>query len=695
MKSRLLTAALVSVAPLALSPAAAHVEGAAPAADSKPVPKEQLLVPPANAEHFVIVSSAGKHGDSWRWTMADGSTAIRESILLRGLIYEQDQVVQYDAAGLPEKITIRGVTPQGNAAETYVRAPDGSATWTSQTDKGSAAKAAHALYLPAGGTVLGGDVGMKALLAAGAKGLDLLPGGHGTLEKGAELIFDGPQGPKKATLYFLKGASLNPPTAWLDDSGRLISNGGGFAVLPAGYEGNLQKMITAQDAAIEKLAPASAKRLIKADAKRPILFRNVKIYDADKERFLTGQNVVVSGGKISMVGTALPKLGGDTRVVDGTGKTLVPGLWDSHMHLGDDFTALSEVALGVTSARNPGGTPPALVKSQAERRRAGTLIAPEVFASTIVDGAGPLAAQGSTTVSSAEETIAAVRKIKADGMTGVKFYTSMKPEWIAPAAKVAHEIGLHVHGHIPAGMRTLDAVNAGYDEITHIYFATMQAMPDDVVAKSNTTLRMTGPARYFKDVDFTKEPMKSTIARLAKDKIAVDPTLVVVEGVLLAEPGKLSESWKGYEGTLPPLTERGQKGGPIPLPDGTTRDDARASVQHMKEYVAVLRRAGVPIGAGTDGAGPELIHELELYVEGGLTPAEALATATIDAARNVHVADRTGSIAVGKEADLVLVDGDPEKNIGDLRKVDAVVTDGTWLDGDELRREAGFSGKPK
>ena len=695
MKSRLLIAALVSIAPLALSPAAAHGEESGSATDSKPVPKEQLLVPPANAEHFVIVSTAGKHGEAWRWTLPDGSIAVRESMLLRGLIFERDQVTQYDASGLPVKMVVRGVTPQGNAAETYVRAADGSATWTSQTDKGSSPNGAKAVYLPTSATILGGDVGVKALIAAGNKGLDLLPGGHAIMEQGGELTIDGPQGPKRARLFFLKGASLGPQSLWVDDNGQMLSNGGVLSIFPAGYEGNLQKMITAQDAAIERLAPASARRLIKADAKRPILFRNIKIYDADKERFVKGQNVVVSDGKITMVGTAMAKLPANTRVVDGKGKTLVPGLWDSHMHMGDDFTALGEVALGVTSVRNPGGTPAVLVKSQDARRRAGTLIAPEAFASTIVDGAGPLAAQGSTTVSSAEKTIAAVRKIKADGMTGVKFYTSMKPEWIAPAAKVAHELGLHVHGHIPAGMRTLDAVNAGYDEITHIYFATMQAMPDDIVAKSNTTLRMTGPGRYFKDVDFTKEPMKSTIARLAKDKIAVDPTLVVVEDVLLAEPGKLSAAYKGYEGTLPPLTERAQKGGPIPLPEGTTREDARASVKHMKEYVAVLRRAGVPIVAGTDGAGPELVHELELYVEGGLTPAEALATATIDAARNVHVADRTGSIAVGKEADLVLVDGDPEKNIGDLRKVDAVVTDGTWLDGDELRREAGFSGRPK
>src|SRR5439155_20755705 len=113
------------------------------------------------------------------------------------------------------------------------------------------------------------------------------------------------------------------------------------------------------------------------------------------------------------------------------------------------------------------------------------------------------------------------------------------------------------------------------------------------------------------------------------------------------------------------------------------------------ESLAKLRRAGVPIVAGTDGFGLGLGRELELSVDGGLTPAEALATATIAPARNVKADQRTGSIKVGKEADLLLVDGDPEKNIGDLRHVDQVVSDGVLMDGDALRKEAGFSGRPK
>jgi imidazolonepropionase-like amidohydrolase len=208
-------------------------------------------------------------------------------------------------------------------------------------------------------------------------------------------------------------------------------------------------------------------------------------------------------------------------------------------------------------------------------------------------------------------------------------------------------------------------------------------------------MRLLGPGKYFKDVDFSAEPTKTVIKTLADKKIAVDPTLVVVEAVLVSEAGKVSPAYTAFVGTLPVGTERNFKSGPLPYLEGMTRADAVASTKRLVEYVVAMRKAGVPIVAGTDGTGLELVRELELYVEGGMTPAEALATATIDAARNVRADNRTGSIAVGKEADLLLVSGDPEKNIGDLRHVELVVLDGAALDGDALRKEAGFSGRPK
>lgn len=658
-----------------------------------PTPKEQLLVPPANADHFVVVSTAGKHGDEYRWTMPDGRVAFRESILLRGLMFETDETMRIGADGMPADVIIRGVTPSGDAAETF-GIVNGSASWKSPVDAGTAPYSSAAFYLAQGGPFLSVAPQVDHTIAAGAGGLALLPSGRADFNKVASLAVDGPQGKKRVDLVLVNGVGQSPQPYWVDN-GKLFGSVGALSVVPAGYEGNLDKLQAAQDAAIAAIAPAVAKQFLTADAKRPVLFSNVKMYDADNRRFLEHRYVLTSGGKIVAIGASAPaKLPAGTRTIDGQGKTLVPGLWDSHMHIGDDFQTVSELALGVTSCRNPGG-PIELEVSQRERRNAGTLLAPECWDSVIVDRKGPLVAQESLAVSNLDETLAAVRKIAANHLTAVKFYTSMDPAWIPPGAKLAHQLGLHVHGHIPAGMRTLDAINAGYDEITHIYFATMQAMPQEVVDKANTTMRLLGPGKYFKDVDLDAEPMKTVIHTMATRHITLDPTLVVVEGVLLVDAGTPAPAYAPFMGTVPATVERGFKGGHIPYLPGMTRETAQASVDHMGVYVAKLFHAGVPIVAGTDGYGYELVRELELYVKGGLTPAEALTTATINPARNVKAADRTGSIAVGKEADLLLVDGDPEKNIGDLRHVDQVMSDGYLMDGNALRKAAGYSAMPK
>ena len=330
-----------------------------------------------------------------------------------------------------------------------------------------------------------------------------------------------------------------------------------------------------------------------------------------------------------------------------------------------------------------------------KRRAAGDLLAPDGKISVIIDRKDPLAAQGALTVTSVAEAIAAVDKIKAAGLWGAKFYTSMTPAWIAPAAAEAHRLGLHVHGHVPAGMRPLDAVRAGYDEVTHINFIMMQAMPQEVVDKANTAARLEGPAKYGKDVDLDSPAMKAFYAELAKRGTIVDPTLTVWEQLMTSDGSALSPEYAPFAAISPPAVARGWKIAGYPLFGGLTRDDFRKSFAKMVGLVGRLHQAGVRIVAGTDGAGLELVRELELYQQAGLTNAEALQTATIIPARMTGMADRVGSIAPGKTADLILVDGDVEQSLAKLRQVDKVVLDGALLDGDELRAAAGFSGRPK
>ncbi|MFN7029892.1 MAG: amidohydrolase family protein [Sphingopyxis sp.] len=686
----ILTAALLASSAL---PAAYAHETAAPVAQSKPVPKEDLLKPPADAVRYVVVSEAGQHGSQWQWQLPDGRTAYRWSQELRGWITEMDQVTTFAPGETIAATTVRGVTMSGDAAEDY-RVSNGRAKWKTATDAGEAA--AGGWYIPAGGVGIANAPLINALAAAGDKGLDFLPSGKGRMTFDAMQTIQGPGGPKKVQLAFVSGILPSPYPVWLDVNKRYFADISFISVIPAGYEGALKQLRDAQEAATAAAVAGVAKRFLSPAAKAPVLFDNVQLFDADKGTFLANRAVLARDGKIAAIGAAGSlKAPSGAQVIDGAGKTLVPGIWDSHLHIGDDWSVLSNVANGITSFRSPGTTFDRAVDAT-KRRANGSLLMGEPFISAIIDKKDPLAAQGAEVVSSEAEAIAAVRRIKDAGLWGVKFYTSMNPAWIAPAAAEAHRLGLHVHGHVPATMKPSEAVAAGYDELTHLNFVVMESMPRDVIDRANTRQRMEGPARYFKDVDLDAPLMAGFIADLAKRKTLVDPTIVIFEGMLTQDGGKPHPAYAPYMGIISPVIERSVfTAGGYPLIEGLTRDDYRKSYAKMVELVGRLHKAGVPIVAGTDGWGIELVRELEIYQQAGFTPAEALQSATIIPARVVGADKRTGSIAVGKEADMVLVDGDPATDLGALRRAVTVVSDGYVMDADELRTAAGFGGRPK
>ena len=660
------------------------------------VPKEQLLKPPAGADHHVVVSDAAKHGDIWRWTQPDGTTAMRYSQSLRGWITETDAVVRYAPDGRPLSMVIRGVTPDGDAAETFTIDQAGNASWKSIADSGSG-RAGTGYYIDNNGPPLTTASLYSMLAKAGPNGVDLLPTGRATLTKDATTsTVTGADGSKKQVqLAFVRGMGMSPFTVWLDDAGNYWGNVGWISVVPAGWEGNTKALREAQEAATAQAVRSTAARFQTPDAKRPVLIDNVRLFDADAGRFLENQAVLTRDGKIAEVSAAGSiRAPADARRIEGRGKTLVPGLWDSHKHIGDDWSLVSNIANGMTSYRNP-GIMSERAQSVTKRRASGELLMAEGWHSAIIDKKDPLAAQGATTVSSAEETVAAVRRIKDAGLWGVKFYTSMDPAWIAPGAAEGHKLGLHVHGHVPARMRPLEAVRAGYDELTHINFVVMQLMPQSVVDKSNTAARFEGPAKYAKDLNLDGPEAQAMFAELKKAGTWVDPTLVVFESKLTMDGGTPAPAYKPYYEVVPPLVARGMKAGGHPLIENLTRDDYRKSFAKLVELTGRLYRAGVPIVAGTDGEGMELVRELELYRQAGMSNAQALQTATIVPARLVGADNRTGSIKVGKEADLVLVDGDVSRDLGALRQVDQVIMDGYLMSGDALREVAGYGGRPK
>src|SRR5204863_1769922 len=158
------------------------------------------------------------------------------------------------------------------------------------------------------------------------------------------------------------------------------------------------------------------------------------------------------------------------------------------------------------------------------------------------------------------------------------------------------------------------------------------------------------------------------------------PTLGVFEGSYVARKGTMSPGFAAAADRLPPQVRRGFLTGGLPVPEGKDQT-FRDSFANMMKLVAMLYDAGVPIVAGTDGLSGFALHrELELYVQAGIPPAEVLRIATLGAATVMHRDDRLGSIAPGKLADLVIVDGDPTVNISDVRKVRTVIKDGNVFD---------------
>ena len=656
------------------------------------VPKDQLDQPPASAKHFTIQSTGGKHGDSWSWQLPDGTRKARESLNLRGQVWEVDYTGKPGRDGLPASVTIRGVTPQGDASENF-SLTGAVANWQSPIDHGSSDTAKGRFYTTMGGPMDTNAWFIERLLANPAHKLALLPGGEARAEKLTTMIVGKGKAAKAITLWQVLGVSNTPIPFWTDAKGKFFAVTNGMGWLPDGYAAEQKRIEKVQAAALGAQAPLLYKRLVTVPVK-PVAFAHVKLFDADNQRFLADQTVVVSGTKIVAVGPAgsTPVPAG-AQVFDGTGKTLVPGLWDCHMHIGDDYTGPQELSLGVTSVRDPGNDDTMTI-SRRGRIAAGQLLFPHVYPSSLIDGKGPYTAQVANVATSEAGAIALVRRAKANGFTGVKFYGTFDARWLPATIAEAHKLGLHVHGHIPHGIRTSEAIADGYDEVTHINWIVMEGVPADVLPTDNGIGRFEGPGRYAKDMDLHSPAMTSLLQTMAAKHIYSDPTMVAFEGLYVPDNGDMSPSYAPFVGTLPAAVERGFHSGGFAVPAGLTRADYRASWAKMVELLGLMHNAGVPIVAGTDGSGVEIVHELEIYLTAGFTPAEALAAATIVPARLVGADKTTGSIAVGKNADLVLVEGDPEAHIRDLRQTRWVMMDGKLLNADDLRSAAGFSGRP-
>ena len=686
-----------------LAPMAALVALVAPAFASSPVdqlaqpPADLRVVPalagaPAGARVWTITRNAGaeRYGQAALWTDASGTHWSRLSENFRGYVVEADEQIRFAADGTVESMIIRGSTPEGDSAESY-HVKNGTYAWTSPVDHGTGKARPNLEYLALGGTFESFVPIIDAMLKSPTHAVDLLPSGRARIEPLTTLEVSNGTEHKTLKAYAILGFGLSPSPVWMDGNQF-------FAMLPdflpAGWEKAGPAMSKAQDDALAGRMPAMAASIARTPA-GPVVFANAKLYDADARAFREAMTVVVEHGRIAEVGPAASvRAPAGAQVIDGAGKTLIPGMWDNHMHYFDDYTGPLLLATGVTSARDPGNLPEELM-ARKKRVDAGKQLGPRIVPSLLINGAGPTKAELGVVAHSLAEALAEVQRAKDEGYFAIKLYNQIDPTWVKPMADLAHRLGLRVHGHLPFGMRPLDAVRAGYDEITHIASVMAQPLPDDYIAISDSMVRTMAFARLVPGIDLHSRTMTEFLDELARRKIAVDPTLNVFEETYVPDRGTYPAALAPYVETLPAQFARGFLSTALAPTPEVSRAQMRAAFDKVKALVGELYKRHITILAGTDGTGLELVHELELYVETGFTPADALATVTIVPATEYRLADRTGSIVKGKLAELALIDGDPSKDIGDLRQVELVMRDGKLMDAQALRTAVGISGPPK
>ncbi|HEX6909682.1 MAG TPA: amidohydrolase family protein, partial [Longimicrobium sp.] len=319
---------------------------------------------------------------------------------------------------------------------------------------------------------------------------------------------------------------------------------------------------------------------------------------------------------------------------------------------------------------------------------AGTRVGPRVVVKAgFIDGSGPFTGPTGLRADTPEEALRHVAWYADHGYTHIKVYSSLKPELVPVIAEEAHRRGMRLSGHIPEGMRAEDAVRAGFDEIQHVNMVVLNFLSDSL--DTRTPQRFSGPAQEALYLDLQSDSVQAFVALLKERGTVLDPTLGAFEGLLTARQGELDPVLAPIASRLPATVQRGLRSGGLPVPEGMDQR-YKDSFRRFLDVVALMHRAGVPIVPGTDGmAGFALHRELELYEFAGIPANEVLQVATLGSARVAGREADLGSIAPGKLADLVLVDGDPATRISHIRNVELVMKDGVLYRPDELNQAIG------
>jgi imidazolonepropionase-like amidohydrolase len=401
---------------------------------------------------------------------------------------------------------------------------------------------------------------------------------------------------------------------------------------------------------------------------------------------ISDATVVTRDGKIVAVGASKKvKVPRDAQRVDVTGKFMIPGLWDMHAHYEQVEWGPIYLGAGVTTVRDVGNEFE-FITAVRDAVNSGKALGPHMLLAGIVDGDSTYAL-GIARVNSAADAHTWVHRYHDAGFQQMKIYSSVKSDNVKAICAEAHRLGMTVTGHIPQGMTAYDGVNDGMDQINHIQYIYDLLKPKDFnekAAKASPAER----AEMMATLDVNSEEGRKAVAFLKEHNTVIDPTMALFEFMRRPADVPADRDEPGVDHVAPELREQLVSGGVPP-------ERAAAAQKIVKEELAIigaLHRAGVRIVAGTDQSVPgySLYREIELYNQAGFTPLEALQAATIVPAQVMHTDGESGSIEVGKRADLDILDANPLIDIHNIRSVRFTVANGVLFESAPLWRSAGF-----
>jgi imidazolonepropionase-like amidohydrolase len=641
---------------------------------------------PARTLRYSIYTTGQKAGEEVDTFSADGklTSTFEFNDRGRGPKIEAHYVIAPD--GMPLRTDITGVDYYKAPVDEHFRVDNGKAEWKSTAEEGHAN--AGSFYSSINSP--NAEIAMLArvLSKSGSAGVKLYPGGEAHIEKRSEVTIEDHGQSMHVTEYAITGLAFTPVSVWLDDQLDFFAVPSTYlGVVREGWESSNKKLYALTVQADTDRYKRLAMELTRPVGK-PVVIEHVRVFDSVHAAMKDDQTVVINGDRIGALGPSdsLQAPSAAYRI-DGHGKTMLPGLYDMHVHASPQDGILN-IASGVTSVRDMGNDIDDLAKLQKDWEE-GNAIGPRVSRAGLIDGRDKMQSPDGIFVTTQEEANAAVNRYADLGYIQTKVYSSLNPALLPGIIAVSHQRGMRVSGHIPNGITAAQFVTEGADEIQHINFIFLNFFADKV-KDTRTPERFTSVGQYAGSLDLDSKPVKDFIDLLLERHTTVDVTLAAFESLFTGRPGKVSPDFAPILDRLPAQVQRGAFTGGLAVTPATDQ-------LYKDSYAAMLKMtrrmydAGVPILAGTDSTAGLMLHrELELEVKAGIPPLKALQNATWVAATVLKQQDRLGSIEPGKLADLVLVEGDPGTHINDIRRCRTVFKNGSMFDSAKLYSAAGI-----